>query len=380
MKGNSTDYTSPFAEVLHSPIVFDQNYARMERDFKVFEYPEAEPSMYFFALEDLRGQYASEGHFFHNLRASIFLTDDPDKAHLFFIPISCQIMAEEGYSHQDMDRTIKNYIKNLISEYPYWNRTLGADHFLVACHDIGLNASSQIPQLEKNSIRVVCSSNYRSRYIPHKDVALPQIVQPFALPAGEFGTENRTKLGLYVGSSDTKVGRDFIEARKNDPEFDIWHTQLDNDPEFGIWKTQLDNDPGFENRSTQLDEPRATLFYVKKFYKAKFCICHQSSGTNSACVAESIHSGCVPVIMSEYYDFPFNDIINWKKFSIIVKEEDVYHLKEILKAISDEKYLELQKNTVKVQRLFEWNSSPMEYDTFHMVMYELWLRRHAIKY
>ncbi|KAF2294227.1 hypothetical protein GH714_008413 [Hevea brasiliensis] len=162
----------------------------------------------------------------------------------------------------------------------------------------------------------------------------------------------RTKLGLYVGSPDTKVGHAFVEAWKNDPEFEIW--------------------------STQLDGPRATLSYVKKFYKAKFCICNQGSGMNSACVAESINSGCVPVIMPEYYDFPLIDIINWRKFSIIVKEEDVYNLKEILKAISDEKYRELQKNTVKVQRLFEWNSSPMEYDAFHMVMYELWLRRHAM--
>ncbi|KAG0572206.1 hypothetical protein KC19_VG076200 [Ceratodon purpureus] len=30
------------------------------------------------------------------------------------------------------------YVESLIIKYPYWNRTLGADHFFVTCHDIGI--------------------------------------------------------------------------------------------------------------------------------------------------------------------------------------------------------------------------------------------------
>lgn len=54
------------------------------------------------------------------------------------------------------------------------------------------------------------------------------------------------------------------------------------------------------------------------------------------------------VILSNYYDLPFNDVLDWKKFSVILKESDVYQLKPILKDIPDEKFLALHRNLVKV--------------------------------
>lgn len=70
---------------------------------------------------------------------------------------------------------------------------MGADHFFVTCHDVGVRAFEGLPFIIKNSIRVVCSLSYNAGYIPHKDVALPQILQPFALPAGGNDIENRSK-------------------------------------------------------------------------------------------------------------------------------------------------------------------------------------------
>ncbi|KAH7861808.1 hypothetical protein Vadar_031118 [Vaccinium darrowii] len=101
---------------------------------------------------------------------------------------------------------------------------------------------------------------------------------------------------------------------------------------------------------------------------------------NSARIADSIHYGCIPVILSNYYDLPFNDILDWHKFSVILKENDVYQLKQILKDMSDSEFVALHKNLVKVQKHFQWNSPPIKYDAFHMVMYDLWLRHHVIKY
>lgn len=57
------------------------------------------------------------------------------------------------------------------------------------------------------------------------------------------------------------------------------------------------------------------------------------------------------VILSNYYDLPFNDILDWQKFSVVLKESDVYQLKQILKDIPDEKFLALHKNLIKVKSL-----------------------------
>lgn len=54
------------------------------------------------------------------------------------------------------------------------------------------------------------------------------------------------------------------------------------------------------------------------------------------------------MILSNYYDLPFNDILDWHKFAVVLEEHDVYRLKQILKNISDAEFVALHKNVVKV--------------------------------
>ncbi|XP_026401339.1 probable glycosyltransferase At5g03795 isoform X2 [Papaver somniferum] len=343
-----------FSDIYHSHEIFRLNYAEMEKNFKVYIYPDGDPNTFYQTPRKLTGKYASEDFFFQNIRESQFRTEIAELAHLFFIPISCHKMRGKGTSYANMTIIVKNYVDSLILKYPYWNRTLGADHFFVTCHDIGVRATEGVPLLVKNSIRVVCSPSYDVGFIPHKDVALPQVLQPFALPAGGNDIRNRTTLGFWTGHRNSKIRVVLARVWENDTELDIKNNRI--------------------NRSL------GPLVYQKKFYRTKFCICPGGSQVNSARITDSIHYGCVPVILSDYYDLPFNDILNWRKFSVILKENDVYQLKGILKDIPEEQFVALHKNVVKVQKHFQWNSPPTRYDAFHMVMYELWLRHLVIRY
>lgn len=139
--------------------------------------------------------------------------------------------------------------------------------------------------------------------------------------------------------------------------------------------------------------------------------------------------------MSDYYDLPFKDILDWRKFSIILEESQVYYLREHLKEMLEHEYRAMQTNTVmvhfffvshqpstpifceifswkcfwrlvsfillslnvlnlhcllpdcfsslhlnQVRKHFQWNLVPAKYDAFHMTMYDLWLRNHFTKY
>ncbi|KAK9231459.1 hypothetical protein WN943_021694 [Citrus x changshan-huyou] len=372
---NKQDYSDLGSDVFHSPSVFHLNYLEMVTNFKIYIYPDGDPNTFYQTPRKLTGKYASEGYFFQNIRESRFLTHDPDRAHLFFIPISCHKMRGKGTSYENMTVIVKDYVDSLINKYPYWNRTLGADHFFVTCHDVGVRATEGVPFLIKNAIRVVCSPSYDVAFIPHKDVALPQVLQPFALPRGGRDVENRTVLGFWAGHRNSKIRVILARVWENDTELDISNNRI--------------------NRAI------GPLVYQRRFYKTKFCICPGGSQVNSARIADSIHYGCVPValkvngyasveelpyelywgvILSNYYDLPFNDILDWRKFAVILNERDVYQLKQILKNISDAEFVSLHNNLVKVQKHFQWNSPPVRFDAFHMVMYELWLRRHVIKY
>jgi hypothetical protein len=77
---------------------------------------------------------------------------------------------------------VENYVESIISKYPYWNRTDGADHFFLICHDIGLEVADGVSIFSKNnSIRLVCPAiPYRD--IPYKNIRLPPVNQPFSHP------------------------------------------------------------------------------------------------------------------------------------------------------------------------------------------------------
>ncbi|KAI8536441.1 hypothetical protein RHMOL_Rhmol10G0257400 [Rhododendron molle] len=164
----------------------------------------------------------------------------------------------------------------------------------------------------------------------------------------------KTTLGFWAGHRNSKIRVILARVWENDTELDITNDRI--------------------------DKAAGPLIYENKFYRTKFCICPGGSQVNSARITDSIHYGCIPVILSNYYDLPFNDILDWRKFSVILEENDVYRLKQILKDISDSEFVALHENLVKVQKHFQLNSPPVKYDAFHMVMYDLWLRHHVIKY
>ncbi|GAV69548.1 Exostosin domain-containing protein [Cephalotus follicularis] len=321
----------------------------MEKEFRVFVYPDGDASWYHHMPSRLiTGNYTSEVYFFKNIRESTqFITTDPNEAHLFFIPISCYDISPKISTCDDMTRTLDEYVHSIIVEYPYWNRTLGADHFFMTCHDLCLRASEGVQTLVKNSIRVMCSSSYDDdEDIPHKDVALPPVVHPFTRPADRnTDLKNRTQLFMWA-----EVG-----------PLNDW-----------------------EGDEVQYDPPdHASLSYQMEFSTARFCVCRGSSQANRIAIANSIHYGCVPVIFEGFYDLPFVGTLDWRMFSLLFEHFEIWELPDIIggiSVVSDAEFKAMHENILKIQKHFEWNSPPIKHDAFHMVMFELWLRHHPIKY
>ena len=116
-----------------------RSYELMEKMLKVYVYQDGEKPIFHQPILD--GIYASEGWFMKHMEANEnFVTKDPGKAHLFYLPFSSRLLELTLYVRHSHSRTnlieyMRNYAGMIAAKYHFWNRTGGADHFVAACHD-----------------------------------------------------------------------------------------------------------------------------------------------------------------------------------------------------------------------------------------------------
>lgn len=340
-------------DLFHNRTIFLQDYKEMKSKFKIYVYPHKADDAFanIFLPVDFNpsGNYASESYFKKALMKSHLITHDPTKADFFFLPFSiARLRHDSRVNVHGIQDFIKEYISNISQKYPYWNRTNGADHFYVACHSAGRTAMDKVEHVQLNAIQVVCSSSYYvSSHVAHKDVSLPQIWPRQGNLVAPISVERKT-LAFFAGAINSPVRTRLLEVWKDDPEIFV---------NFG----------------------RLSTPYSEALLQSKFCLHVKGFEVNTARIGDALYYGCVPVIIANYYDLPFNDILNWKSFSLVVPTLDIPLLKDILHRISLKQYSELQKNVLEVRKHFQWHVPPVDYDTFNMVMYELWLRRHVLR-
>ena len=113
----------------------------MEKRFRVWTYKEGEPPL--FHGGPMNDIYSVEGQFMDELETgnSPFEATSPDDALTFFLPVSITNIIRfiyrpyTSYSRDRLQNVVQDYVGVVSHRYPFWNRSSGADHFLVSCHD-----------------------------------------------------------------------------------------------------------------------------------------------------------------------------------------------------------------------------------------------------
>ncbi|KAL6559097.1 hypothetical protein OROHE_006466 [Orobanche hederae] len=340
-------------DVFHDRRLFMENYKEMNKSLKIYTYPHKRTDPFanvFLPVEaPPTGNYASESYFKKALFESHLLTDDPSAADLFYLPFSiASLRHDKRVGVAGIQDFVRDYISNISRDYPFWNRTGGADHFYVACHSVGRSAMEKAVQVKLNAIQVVCSSSYfLPGYVSHKDASIPQI-WPREGPSPIRSPSRRKKLAFYAGAMNSRVREFLVKTWENDSDISVHQSRLQTP-------------------------------YSEALLGSKFCIHVKGFEVNTARIGDSLYYGCVPVILSDHYDLPYADIINWNSFSVVLSTMDIPMMKKILQEIGPSEYLRLQRNVMRVQKHFQWHNVPVDYDAFYMVMYELWLRRSHVR-
>ncbi|MCO5576030.1 hypothetical protein L7F22_029837 [Adiantum nelumboides] len=90
---------------------------------------------------------------------------------------------------------------------------------------------------------------------------------------------------------------------------------------------------------------------------SKFCL-HPAGDTPSACrLFDAIVSICVPVVVSDEIELPFEDELDYTRFAIFVpsiKALEPGYLASLLRKIDNEKFRQYQEELRKVRTYFEY--------------------------
>ncbi|XP_077222639.1 putative glycosyltransferase At5g25310 [Tasmannia lanceolata] len=350
----------PSSEIYRNAAAFHQSYLEMEKRLKVYVYKEGEPPL----VHDgpCKNIYTTEGRFIQEIEfgKSRFRTDDPHQAHVYFMPFSITMMVTFLYQPFSYDLSplrsfISDYVDVISSKYPFWNRTQGADHFMLSCHDWGPQASRANPLLYNSSIRALCNANTSEGFDPRKDISLPEI----NLRTGEMSPE------LLATPPETKL-RPYLAFFAGGVHGPIRPLLLRH------WKGQDNDLRVYEYLPKGLD-------YYSFMLKSKFCLCPSGFEVASPRIVEAIYAECVPVIISDHYVLPFSDVFRWEKFSIQVAVSDIPALKRVLRKVSEEEYEKLKDGVRAVKKHFLLNQPSKRFDVFHMILHSIWLRRLNIR-
>jgi hypothetical protein len=382
----------------------------MEKRFKVYVYEEGEPPItHAGPCKDI---YSIEGRFIEQLELMVpppaaaalqkrhrrgggaaggsgVRTSDPTRAHAFFLPFSVTQMVRYAYRPNTYDKTpllalVADHVRVVASRHPFWNRSAGADHFMLSCHDWvggsvhgrslvilhhdeyfagsylyvrtgtqGPEASMGHKELYANGIRALCNANTSEGFRPGQDVSVPEI----NLYGGDMPRQllapppaSRPFLAFFAGGRHGHV-RDVLlrHWKGRDPEV------------FPVFEHE-------EHDQGQLD-------YYSYMRRARFCLCPSGYEVASPRVVEAVLAECVPVLVSDGYAPPFADVLRWEAFSVAVPVADIPRLREVLEGIPAPEVERMRRGLRLVKRHFTLHEPPERLDAFHMILHSVWLRR-----
>ncbi|KAL5724810.1 hypothetical protein ACHQM5_008025 [Ranunculus cassubicifolius] len=278
---------------------------------------------------------------------------DPEVAEVFFVPFfSSTSFNTHGHNMTDpeteVDRQLQVDLLDFLRKSQYWQRSGGKDHVIPMHHP---NAFRFLRDQVNASILIVADFGRFPKTMSRlrKDVVAPyvHVVESFIDDNSPDPFVSRTTLLFFRGRT----------VRKDE----------------GIVRAKLAKVlKGYEDvhyeRSVASD---ATIKASSQGMRtSKFCL-HPAGDTPSSCrLFDAIVSHCVPVIVSDKIELPFEVELDYTQFSIFFSVKEALkpgYMVEQLRKIEKEKWIVMWKKLKNISHHYEFQYPPKREDAINML-------------
>lgn len=275
--------------------------------------------------------------------AAVRVVADWREADVVFVPFFASLSFNR---HASEDRALQRRLLDFLAARPEWRRSGGRDHVVLAHHPNGmLHARYRLWPC----VFVLCDFG---RY-PHsvanvdKDVVAPYLHMVDNFFNDTAGYNQRPTLLYFQGAIYRKDGG-FIRQ-------ELYYLLKDEKDVHFSFGSVAGN--GIEQSTRGM---RAS----------KFCLNIAGDTPSSNRLFDSIVSHCVPIIISDEIELPFEDVIDYSKFCIIVRGADAVKkdfLINLIKGISQEEWTSMWNKLKEVERHFEYQYPSQPDDAVQMI-------------
>lgn len=305
----------------------------------------------------LKGQWGTQVKIHRLLLQSRFRTRKKEEADFFFVPayVKCVRMLS-GLSDKEINEA---YIQ-VLGQMPYFRLSGGRDHIFVFPSGAGAHLFKSWATYINRSIILTPEGDRTdkkdfSAFNTWKDIIIPgnvddgmtshgaKIVQPLPL-------SKRKHLANYLGRDQGKVGRlKLIELAKQFPE-------------------------KLESPVLKFSGPDklGKMEYFEHLRNAKFCLAPRGESSWTLRFYESFFVECVPVILSDQVELPFQNVIDYSQILIKWPSSEIGpQLLEYLESIPDKAIDEMIARGRRVRCLWVYASDSEPCSTMQGILWEL---------
>uniref|UniRef100_A0A4W5NQS8 Exostosin glycosyltransferase 1 n=1 Tax=Hucho hucho TaxID=62062 RepID=A0A4W5NQS8_9TELE len=303
------------------------DFSRCQRGFKVYVYPL------------LKGETVSESYqkILTAVEDSRFHTTDVNEACLYVL----------GIDTLDRDQLSSQYIHNVkakVQSLPTWND--GRNHLIFNLYsgtwpyyteELGFDIGQAI--LAKASIDM---DNFR----PHFDVSIPLFSKDHSQKGGDKGY-----LTLKIVPPSRKYllvfkGKRYLTGIGSETRNALYH--IHNGEDIILLTTCKHGKDWEKHKDARCDrdnEEYSKFDYQELLHNSSFCLVPRGRRLGSFRFLEALQAACIPVILSNGWELPFSEIIDWSKAAVIGDERLLLQVSSITRSVDHDKILALRQQT-----------------------------------